>query len=153
MDDLKDMIIKELQGNLLLVQRPFEALAEKLGVNEQEVLNAISELKKEGRLRRLATVLRHQKAGFDANAMVAWRVDEDQCQRVGELMASFPEVSHCYWRDTPSDWDYNIFCMVHARNQAELQEIIEELANYSGIADFVVLETQRELKKTSVYFR
>jgi DNA-binding Lrp family transcriptional regulator len=63
--------------------------------------------------------LRHQKSGFQANAMTAWQVDEDRIEAVGKIMASFREVSHCYRRDPADGWPYNLYTMIHGKSEAD----------------------------------
>ena len=145
-------IIKELQGDLPLVSRPYLELAKRIDLTEQEVITIIGELLEEGLLRRLGAVLRHQKAGYDANAMVAWKVPKEESDRVGNLLAANPRVSHCYWRETPVEWPFNLFTMIHARRQEELQKLIQELSQKIGIEEYKVIKSVRELKKTSVQY-
>ncbi len=39
-------------------------------------------------MRRFASILNHRKAGFSANAMVVWDIDEKKSQDIGEIAAS-----------------------------------------------------------------
>ena len=151
--DMVDRVVKELQGDLPAVSRPYLAVVERTGLSEQEVISVLDELREKGMLKRIGAVLRHQKAGYDANAMVVWKVPEEDMDRVGSLMAACPLVSHCYWRETPPGWPYNLFTMVHARSRRELQAAIRELSRRSGIDEYRVIESVRELKKTSVQYR
>lgn len=148
-----DLLIKELQGNLPLDPRPYRVLAERTGLSEQEVIDKIKEFKEQGKLRRVAAILRHQKAGYNDNAMVVWKAPEERCDQLGEVMATNPSVSHCYWRETPDDWPYTLYTMVHARSRDELQKIVNDLASAAGIDEYEIIESIKELKKTSVIFR
>ncbi|MGE5544717.1 MAG: Lrp/AsnC family transcriptional regulator [Bacillota bacterium] len=151
--EIIDRVIKELQGDLPVVPRPYLVVAERTGLTEQEVISTVAELQEQGLLKRIGAVLRHQKAGFDTNAMVAWKVAEKEMDRVGNLMAESPLVSHCYWRETPAGWPFNLFTMIHARHHQELQAVIRDLSNTTGIEEYRVIESVRELKKTSVQYR
>ena len=74
---------------------PFADIAAAAGTDEETVLNLLRRLKDQGIMRRFGATLRHQKAGWGHNAMVAWRVDDpDQALAVGEVMARHPHVSH-----------------------------------------------------------
>ena len=151
--DIIDRVIKELQGDLPAVYRPYQVVAERTGLSEEEVISVLNGLREKGMLKRIGAVLRHQKVGYDANAMVVWKVAEEDMDRVGNLMAACPLVSHCYWRETPTGWPFNLFTMVHARSHQELQAVIHELSCKSGIGEYRVIESVRELKKTSVQYR
>ena len=145
-------LLKCLQGDMPLVLEPYKKLAEEIGASEEEVLARLSQWMNKGVLRRVGAVLRHQQAGFTANAMIGWRVEEQESDRVGAVLAAHPAVTHCYLRKTPDDWPYNLFCMVHATDQEELEQAIKDLIRLTGIEDLKILRSVVELKKTSVKF-
>lgn len=150
--DTDIQIIQYLQGDIPLESRPFAQLAEKLGISEEEIVERIQWLHAQGKIRRLAAVLRHREAGFQVNAMVAWDVDKNKADEVGRYFAQDPQVSHCYWRQVPEEFSYNLFTMVHARSQQELKERIEKLSQCQDVKDYVVLESVQEYKKISMQY-
>jgi len=105
-----------------------------------------------GRMRRFAAVLHHRKAGFSANAMGVWAVPESEIDRVGELMATLREISHCYRRPSYPDWPYNIFTMVHAKSPAECEQLLANIAAKTGIQDRGALYSSKEYKKVRVQY-
>jgi len=145
-------IIRLLQGDIPLETRPFARLAEQLGVTESEIISRIEAMRANGQLRRWGAVLRHHQAGYTANAMVAWREKPEQADQAGEIMAAFKEISHCYLRQVPENFGYNLFTMVHARTTAELEALINQIAIKSGLADYAVITSIKELKKVSVQY-
>jgi len=148
-DDLERRIIHYLQGDLPVTARPFAVLASKVGISEEELLQRIKVLKEQGTLRRFGATLRHQLAGFRANAMVAWYVPEDNMDEIGPLMATFKEVSHCYQRRIQGKWRYNLFTMIHGKSKKDCQNIARRIAEDTGIKDYVLLLSLKEYKKTS----
>ena len=74
--DLEKRVILALQRDLEVEPRPFKELADLLGLEEEVVLAAIRSLMEKGYIRRFGATLRHQKSGFEANALVAWKVPE-----------------------------------------------------------------------------
>ena len=148
-NDLDKKIIHYLQGDLPVGPRPFAALAEKIGITEEDLLGKIQVLKEQGILRRFGATLRHQLAGFHANAMVAWHVPEDKVEKTGTLMAGFKEVTHCYQRGIQVEWKYNLFTMIHAKNKKNCERMARKIADKVGISEYVVLLTLKEYKKTS----
>lgn len=152
-DDLDRKIIHHLQGDLPLTTTPFAAVAGKVGIGEEELLQRMQGLKERGVLRRFGATLSHRRAGIKANAMVAWQVPEDKVDEIGPLMAGVREVSHCYERETNSKWKYNLFTMVHGRNKIHCREVIKRIAEMTGVKDYVELFSRNEFKKTSpTYF-
>ena len=102
-------------------------------------------------MRRFGAVLRHQQAGFDANAMVCLAVADTE--RAGMLLAENPHVSHCYERAPFEGFPYNVYAMFHATGAEELRTAIDGSVALLGNPDHVVLNSLKELKKTSfVYF-
>ena len=113
--------------------RPFDALAENIGVSTEELLRAGRELLERKQMRRFAAVLYHRKAGFRFNGMGVWAVPEEKADEIGMKMASFKAVSHCYLRPTYPDWPYSIFTMVHGRTKEECEAILQSIEEETGI--------------------
>lgn len=146
-------LLRQLQGDLPVVARPYRTLGEEAGLTEAEVLARIGVYLDRGWLRRLGAVLYHREAGFKANAMVGWDVPTDRVQEAGNLFASFPQVSHCYERPAyPPDWPYNVFTMVHGRNKEETESVIEDMAARTHLRHYKSLYSTREFKKTSMEY-
>ncbi len=145
-------IINIIQGDIPLESRPFADLAIDLGITEDELLERIQDLQARGIIRRWGAVLRHQQAGFKSNAMVAWKVDEDKADSCGEIMTGIKEISHCYLREVPVDFDFTLFTMVHARSEQELMDAIDKISELTGLSEYKVLESVREFKKVSMKY-
>lgn len=149
---LDKSIIRKLQEDIPLTPRPYKSIAEEIGITEEELLNKIEDFQSNGILRRIGGILYHREAGFKANAMVVWMVPEDNVQKVGETMASFKEVTHCYERPTSSKWSYNIFTMVHGQNKKQCEDIIKKISDSIKIYDYKILYSTEELKKSSMKY-
>jgi len=151
-NDLEKKVIAALQGDIPVSPRPYLDIAEMIGVEEKTVISVLKDLCQRGVIRRFGATLRHQKSGFNANAMVAWQVDESLVDSVGEKVAAYDAVTHCYRRDPAPDWPYNLYTMVHASDEAECREIAQKISEDTGIADYTMLFSRRELKKTSMQY-
>jgi DNA-binding Lrp family transcriptional regulator len=145
-------LIQVLQGNLPDSVTPFSILAETLQWSVEEVISCACRLLEAEVIRRFGAVLRHQKAGFVANAMGVWQVDPEQASAVGETMARFKEVSHCYQRPTLPDWPYNLFTMVHGRTTEDCGDVMKRLSLATGITTYSMLFSTAELKKSSMLY-
>ncbi len=150
--EIEKQIIAAVQADLPLVERPYEELSEKLGLSEAVFLKTLQGLCDRGVIRRFGATIRHQKSGFGANVMVAWRVQEERMEEVGSTMATFKQVSHCYRRSPNGDWPYNLYTMVHAEDKRACREIAFKMAQTTGVEDYALLFSQRELKKTSMTY-
>lgn len=145
-------IIKELQNGLPLASRPYQIMAARLKMPEEELINRIRYLKENGIVRRLGAAVRHQNLGFKANAMVVWDVPDDKICAAGGLMAEFKEVTHCYQRPRQTGWPYNLFTMVHGHSNEECVKIAEKIARDVGINKYYLLFSAAELKKISMRY-
>jgi len=150
--ELEKNIIASIQGDIDVTERPYAAIAENLDITEETLLETLQNLCERGVIRRFGATIRHQKSGYSANAMVAWRVEEDRIDAVGEIMAAFKQVSHCYHRHPAGEWPYNLYTMVHARDKATCIETARRMAAEAGVEEYALLFSVRELKKTSMQY-
>ncbi|EMG36895.1 transcriptional regulator, AsnC family [Desulfocurvibacter africanus PCS] len=142
-----------VQADLPDSATPFADIAAQAGLGEDEVLELLRGLKTAGVIRRFGATLRHQKAGYGHNAMVAWYVEADKdMDQVAKVMADRPEISHCYHRKDCLDWPYNLYTMIHGQNPGDCLRLARELAVATGVDQYDVLESVRELKKTSMRY-
>jgi len=151
-DEIDKKIIQLIQGDLPLDPRPFAVMAGHIGITEEEMVKRISILKEDGIIRRFGATLRHQEAGFSSNAMVAWVVPEERIKEVGEIMAGFRQVTHCYQRRPQKDLKYSLYTMVHGEDGEACYRIAEKLSARAGIKDYALLFSEKEFKKTSMAY-
>jgi siroheme decarboxylase len=144
--------IRELQKDLKIIPEPFKALAENLGITTTELFAKAKEYEQIGVMRRFAAILRHRDAGFYGNGMVVWNVPEEEIDKIGYKLASFPQVSHCYRRPVYQDWRFNLFSMIHARTSDAAEKIAAEMSEIVGIKDYRILFSLREFKKERVRY-
>lgn len=144
-------ILSGLQKQLRLTSEPFDFLCGD-GLGPEDVLKIINELINQGVIRRIAAVVNYLKLGYTANVMFAGQVPQDRIAWVGEKLAAFPIVSHCYERKTFEGWPYNLFAMVHGRSMGEIQQVINQFVEAEKIDAFELLPTAKELKKQPVKY-
>ncbi len=148
MDETDKQILRRMQDDIPLVTRPFLAVAEELGITENEVLKRVQRMIDTGIVRRFSASLRHRKLGIKANPLCAWKVPALRVVEVGEKMASFDEVTHCYERPiVPGKWEYNLFTMIHGYDRKECEKIVEKISKAVGISDYRLLYSTKEFKK------
>ena len=145
-------IIASLQGDIPVVKRPYEAIAQKIGISEEKLIEKLKDLCSRGVIRRFGATIRHQQTGFSANAMVAWKVSENLVPEVGQMMASFRHVTHCYRRDPNNQWPYNLYTMIHAADEASCLEAVREISEKTSVTEYNLLFSRLELKKTSMRY-
>ncbi len=154
LSDLERSIINQVQQQLPLTNRPFYNMAQGADIDVEKFLSVCRSLQERGIMRRFGASIEHQNAGFIANAMVCWEVPSDLVDTVGNKMAGFREVTHCYERRTGPNWPrYNIFTMIHGNTTQQNNDTVNRLSSDTGISEYEILSTVREFKKERVKYR
>lgn len=135
LNELQAMQLRRLlETGLPLATRPYALLAEQLGVTEGAVLDQVRDWSENGLFRRMGLVVKHRALGFHANAMLVLDVPDKQVDTVGQLLGRAPGVNLCYQRPRRlPQWRYNLFCMIHGRERADVVERIERLLAEHGL--------------------
>lgn len=150
---LHHQIIRKAQYNIEMVSEPFKPIIDELKIDYDTFFSILAELQAAGVMRRFASILNHRKAGFNANAMVVWDVEEgEEGEAIGETAAAFSAVSHCYLRPKYANWPYNLFTMVHGKTTEETNGIIEDMAKEIKSKTHMPLYSSREFKKVRIEY-
>ena len=146
-------IIEATQGGLPLVPQPYHAIAERVGVAPQTVMQRVAAMQQNGIIRRIGAVPNHYALGYQANGMTVWDVADEYVDALGASVGALDFVTHCYRRPRHlPEWHYNLFAMVHGRDRAEVEAKaaqIEALLRPHCLAHDILYST-RILKKTGL---
>lgn len=145
--DIEYKLLAEIQHGLPRTSTPYADVAERIGVNVDQVLYILKKWKDDGRIRRVGAIVNHFKIGLEGGSMVVWKASEDKIEEIGKLLASFPEVSHAYERPSSERWPYNLYTMVHGPDTESVNATVKKMSEASGIDNYRQLETEKELKK------
>jgi len=148
------VVINELQQDLPLSEKPFDLMSARLLMNVDKFLSHCQALLQCGIMRRFSASINHSKLGFTANAMACWNTPTGIIETSGNKIAKFPEISHCYERQTSNLWPYNLFAMIHAATKETCLGIVDRIHSETGLDknDLVLLFSTREIKKTRVRY-
>ena len=152
LEPLDIRLIRVLQEDLPLLEIPYVVWAEQGEVTEEEFFTWARRMEHLGYMRRFAAILHHRNAGFKANAMVVWQVPEAQVDAVGEQMALFREVSHCYRRPVYPNWPYPLFTMIHAETHSACMDVVRRIEDRVGALPHKSLFSTHEYKKVRVKY-
>ena len=121
--DLTDKKILTLMNDALpLEERPFKAIADKLGLDEEDVISRTREMKGSGVIRRIGAVISPRHLGWHST-LCAVQIPEDRLQEYTSLVNSYDEVTHNYLRaGEPNCW----FTLITPSRQ-RASEIINEI--------------------------
>jgi DNA-binding Lrp family transcriptional regulator len=150
-DETDQAILRTTQDGIPFVKDPFEGIAKEAGISQDEVIARLKKLIKCSVIKRLGISINQRKVGIEANAVVAWKVPQEQVESVGNMLSSYKEITHCYERVTmPGKWEHNLFTVIHGYTRESVEEIAERLSEVVGIRDYLVLFSNEQFKRTSV---
>jgi DNA-binding Lrp family transcriptional regulator len=141
MDSIDKKILNIIQKEFPVVAEPFKAVAEKLGISEDEVLERIARLKQEGIIRRIGAVFDSKKMGF-VSTLCAARVPEEKLKTFVEVVNSYAGVTHNYRRSH----EYNVWFTFIAPDNETLEESLAEIRDRTGIMDIISMRAARTFK-------
>jgi len=144
------VLIQTIQDGLPLVERPYAAIGETIGLNEDEVIAHIGTLIDRGDIKRFGVVVRHKEIGYGSNAMVVWDLPDAWVDRLGERIGQMPFVTLCYRRPRRlPDWPYNLFSMIHGRSPESVLDQVEQIKQRAGLQDvnYAVLFSGKRFKQ------
>jgi len=153
LDTIDRRIVAATQGGLPLTPEPYRAVADLVGVDEQELTARLKRLAAEGAIRRIGVIPNHYALGLTANGMSVWDVPDEAVEEIGTTVGALEFVTHCYERPRhPPVWSYNLFAMVHGRSRAEVFDKVDEIRALIGpvLRGYDVLFSTRILKKTGL---
>lgn len=141
MDSIDKKILNIIQKDFPIVAEPFKAVAEKVGISEDEVLERISRLKQEGIIRRIGAVFDSKKMGF-VSTLCAARVPEEKLKTFVEVVNSYAGVTHNYRRNH----EYNVWFTFIAPDEGTLEKSLEGIRTKTGVMDIISMSSARTFK-------
>jgi DNA-binding Lrp family transcriptional regulator len=91
-------LLRLLQVKFPLSREPYADLGMELGINQDEVIQRIKQLRELEIVRQISPVLDARRLGYQPT-LVAMRVDEAYLERAEKIIIAHPGISHGYERD------------------------------------------------------
>jgi DNA-binding Lrp family transcriptional regulator len=137
-------ILNALQEDLPLVSRPWEAIADRLGIAETEIISRMNRLKGAGIIRGISPVLESRHLGLHAATLVALHVSDENVDEIAAIISSYPEVSHNFQRDHY----YSLWFTIAAKDGKDIRNILDQILERTGIpaSDVLDLPTVKKIK-------
>lgn len=146
MDDIDARILEVAQSEFPVESRPFEALAARIGITEDEALERIRRLQETDVIREIGPVFNLRKLGY-TSTLCAAQVAESCVERVAAFVNGFAEVTHNYLRDDP----FNMWFTLIAPSEIRLNRILDLIRREPGVAEVISLPGER-MFKINVHF-
>ena len=141
MDELDGHLLNIIQSDFPISPRPYQVLAEHLGISEDEALERVRALVESGIVRRIGPSFDSRKLGH-VSTLVAAKVPPGRLEEVAGIVSSFPQVTHNYGRD----FEYNLWFTIIARDEAEIGCTLGRIKAETGISEMHELPARRMFK-------
>ncbi|MGR9086191.1 MAG: Lrp/AsnC family transcriptional regulator [Gammaproteobacteria bacterium] len=126
LSDLHKHLLNDFQRDFPLVERPYLAIANRLGVSEDEVLSALTELRDSQFISRVGPIIPPNRIG--ASMLVAMAIPEAELQRVADSISRYPEVNHNYERENR----FNLWFVIVASTTEQLAHVLDAIERDTG---------------------
>jgi siroheme decarboxylase len=144
MNDLDRRIINNLQGGFPLSERPFLEAAQKLGMDERELIDRLEQLLETGVLSRFGPMYHAERLGGGLT-LAALAAPAERFDAVAELVNAHPEVAHNYQRDHA----LNMWFVIATERPGDIDRVLAEIAAETGL----VVHDMRKLEEFFVGLR
>lgn len=129
MDETDRRIVNGLQGGFPVVERPFAEAAAALGIGEDELIDRIDRLCRDGWLSRFGPMYNADRLG-GATTLAAISVPAADFDRVADLVNAHAEVAHNYARDHL----LNMWFVIATEDAARIETVIAAIEAETGLA-------------------
>jgi DNA-binding Lrp family transcriptional regulator len=134
LDKLDFKILEALQFNFPFVERPWDYIAEKIGIDSQNLLSRVKRLIELGIIRKIGGFPNLKKIGFTASTLIGVKVKQEKLEEITNIINDCNSVSHNYLREHK----YNLWFTITAKDSNEIENIIKTVKNV-GISDEDIL--------------
>ncbi len=128
-DETDRRLINALQGGFPLLERPYAAVGEALGLAEDEVIARLHRLLDARVLTRFGPMFHVERMG-GAFCLAAIAVPKDDWARVVETVNAFPEVAHNYRREHL----LNMWFVLATETPAAIEEAAARIEAATGLS-------------------
>lgn len=143
LDDVDRALLDAMQGSFPIAQRPYAAVAEKLGIPEAELLSRIERLLKDRIIRQVTPIYDTRALGY-GSMLVAAKVDPEHPWRAAKIINSHPGVSHNYLRNHEFNMWFTL--AVEEDSKLGLQGTLDVLQEQTGAESIRQLPTLKLFK-------
>ncbi len=141
LDLLDRRLLNALQGDFLLAEEPFAAIASDLGSTEAEVLARARRLREAGIIRHLSAIFDAYRLGY-RTALVACAVEPKSLDEAAAVISAHPGVSHNYAREHT----FNLWFVLAAPANEDYEAGVAALLSRAGVGVYHVLPAKRLFK-------
>jgi len=146
LDSTDRKLLNLVQTEFPLQPRPYRELGLKLGIDGDDVMQRIEQLRAKGIVRQIGPVLDARRLGYQTT-LVAMKVSASQLDKAAQLIIEHPGVSHGYQRDHR----FNLWLTLAIPATADMETELKRLASPVN-AEAIFALPALKLFKLSAYF-
>ncbi len=133
-DAIDKQIINTIQSDFPIAERPYQVIAERLGLDESSVIQRVKSLKESGIIRRIGGNFSPSQLGY-VSTLCAAKVPEDAIPAFTRVVNTYPGVTHNYERDHA----YNIWFTFIAPSMEIIRQHLADISQTTGVTDILNL--------------
>lgn len=141
LDQTDKKILQLIQTDFPIVSRPYQLIAAKVGITEDELLSRLGRMQQKGVIRRLGGLFDSRKLGY-TGTLCAMKVPLDDIPLVARVIDEYPGITHNYIRDH----EYNMWFTLLAESEEKLKKVLEEIKTKTKINNILNLPSVNVFK-------
>ncbi|MBU0973682.1 MAG: AsnC family transcriptional regulator [Proteobacteria bacterium] len=141
LDETNKKILNTIQLDFPIDPRPFQKIAEKLDLSEDELLLRVNTMKEKMLIRRIGGNFSPDRLGY-YSTLCAAMVEEDKIDLFTQTVNSYSGVTHNYRRDH----NFNIWFTFIAPSVDIIKKSLEEISGKTGVKTILNLPATRVFK-------
>ncbi|MDO9400711.1 MAG: AsnC family transcriptional regulator [Polaromonas sp.] len=131
MDQIDRDIINGLQEGLAVCERPYLDAAQRLGLQEEELMTRLSRMLTQGVLTRIGPLYQIERMG-GAFTLAALHAPVEAYEQVAQCVNALPQVAHNYAREH----ELNMWFVIATETPGEIEEVINRIEQDTGCSVF-----------------
>lgn len=141
--DLTDRkLLNIVQSNFPVVEEPYRAIADAVGITEDDLLARLAELKRQNVVRQISAIFDTRRLGYKTT-LVAFAYGEGDLHPGAIFINRHPGVSHNYAREGSY---YNLWFTLAVPPDGNLEQTVEWMAERTGAIEYRIMPTIRFFK-------
>ena len=140
-DEIDKKLINSIQSNFPISERPYKDIADNLGLEEDEVITRLSDLKEKGIIRRIGGNFSPEKLEF-TSTLCAAKVPIEKIDMFAEAVNAYTGVTHNYVREH----EYNVWFTIIAPSSEVIRKTLSEIEENTGVKGILNLPATNVFK-------
>lgn len=130
MEKIDKLILNKIQTDFPITERPYKAIADELGITEEEALSSVRKLKEKGIIRRIGASFDSRKLGY-TSTLVSAKVPAEKIEEMVAVINKYPGITHNYLRENV----YNIWFTLIAPSKDAVEGILKRISEKTGVKE------------------